>query len=99
MPHHVFIPVACPQNYIGGILWNRHRVNEVAHIRCSNFYSSFRPGVYITRMCNNNGEWGNADYSSCTMRLEALPLIMVEIKDVDSSISATSVVNQVGGCV
>ena len=55
--------------------------------------------MYITRMCNNNGEWGNADYSSCTMRLEALPLIMVEIKDVDSSISATSVVNQVGGCV
>ena len=54
--------------------------------------------MYITRMCTNNGEWGNVDYSSCTMRLEdpqALPVIMVEFKDLDSSINATSAVNQV----
>ena len=90
---------ACPQNYVGGILWNKHRVNETARVRCSNFYSSFRPAVYITRMCTNSGEWGNVDYSSCTMRPEALPLIMVEVKDLNSSVSTTSVVNQVGRCV
>ena len=86
---------ACPESYIGGIIWNKHRVNEVARVRCSNFYYSFRPGVYITRMCTNSGEWGNVDYSNCTMRLEALPLMMVEVKDLDSSINTTSVENQV----
>ena len=70
-------------------------MNESARVRCSRFYPSFSPGVYITRMCTNNGEWGNVDYSSCTMRLEALPLIMAEVKDLDSAISTTSVVNQV----
>ena len=74
-------------------------MNEVAHVRCSRFYSSFSPGVYITRMCNSNGEWGNVDYSSCTIRLEALPLIIVEIQDLNSSISTSSVINQVGKCV
>ena len=74
-------------------------MNEVAYVRCSNFYPSFRPAVYITRMCTSNGEWGNVDYSSCTMRLEALPLIVIEVKDFDSSISAASIVNQVGICV
>ena len=90
---------ACPQDYSGGILWNRHRVNEIAHIRCSNFHPSFRPGVYITRMCNSNGEWGNVDYSSCTMKLKVLPVIMIEVKQFDSSINTTSIVNQVGRCV
>ena len=90
---------ACPQNYTGGILWNRHRVNEIAHIRCSRFYPSFSPGVFITRMCNSNGEWGNVDYSSCTLRQGVFPLIMIEVKDPDNSISVASVVNQVGRCV
>ena len=87
--------IACQQDYIGGILWNRHMINQVARIRCSAFHSSFRPGVYITRMCNNNGEWGSVDYSSCAIRLEAVPLILVEVKDPGSSANATSVVNQV----
>ena len=51
--------------------------------------------MYITRICTINGEWDNVDYSSCTMRLEALPLIMVEVKDFDSLINTTSIVNQV----
>ena len=48
-------------------------------------------------MCTNGTGWGNVDYSSCTMREnpQALPLIMVELKDLDSSISETSAVNQV----
>ena len=88
--------LACQPDYIGGILWKRNIINSVARIRCSAFYRSFRPGVFITRMCNSNGGWGNVDYSSCTMRLEAVPLIMVEIKDIGSSTNATSVaVNQV----
>ena len=91
--------VACPQDYTGGILWNRHRINDVARIRCSTLYSSFRPGVYITRMCNSNGEWSAVDYSSCTMRLEALPLIMVEIINLDNLTDATSIVNKVCICI
>ena len=46
-------------------------------------------------MCNSNGQWGNVDYSSCTMRLEAVPLIMVEVKDIGSSTNAISAINQV----
>jgi len=46
-------------------------------------------------MCNNNGEWDSVDYSSCSMRLEAVPLILVEVKDPGSSANATLAVNQV----
>ena len=67
----------------------------MARIRCSALHSSFRPGVYIARMCNNNAEWGSVDYSNCTMRSNAVPLIMVEVKDLSSSVNATSAVKQV----
>ena len=86
--------VGCQPSYIDGILWNRHLVGGQARVRCSRLYRSFRPGVYITRMCNDNKEWGDVDYSSCTMRPGANPLIMFEIiGTVD--MSASSVVSEV----
>jgi len=87
--------LACQQDYIGGILWSSHRINQLARVRCSKFHPSFRPGVFITRMCNNNGVWGTVDYSSCTMRLEAIPLLMVEVRDFDNSTDVILTVNQV----
>jgi len=67
-----------------------------ARFRCSRLHRSFRPGVYIIRMCNDNKEWGQVDYSSCTMRPEAKPLIMVEVP-VNRTVnaSASDVVNEV----
>ena len=72
--------VVCQPNYIDGVSWDRHRTGQQARIRCSRFHPSFRPGVYITRMCNDNKEWGDVDYSSCTMRPEADPFVMLEVE-------------------
>jgi len=91
----LIIILACQQDYIGGILWSSHRINQLARVRCSKFHSSFRPGVFITRMCDNKGVWGTVDYSSCTMRLEAVPLLMVEVRDFDNSTDVIFPVNQV----
>ena len=88
--------LGCQPNYINGMLWDRHMIGRQARIRCSRLHRNFRPGVYIIRMCNDNKEWGQVDYSSCTMRPEAKPLIMVEVP-VNRTVntSASDVVNEV----
>ena len=85
----------CQQSYVDGMLWDRHLTGQQARIRCSRLYKSFRPGVYITRMCYDNRQWGDVDFSSCTMRPEANPLIMVEVVKVTDDIPTSSVVDEV----
>ena len=87
--------IACQPNYIDGTSWNRQLSGKQARIRCSTFHRSFRPGVYITRRCDNNGEWGDVDYSSCTMRPDALPVVMVEGMGVNASSFAFQVITNV----
>ena len=36
-------------------------------------------------MCNENGEWGDIDFSSCTMRANANPLLVFEINSTSES--------------
>ena len=86
MPFHVvpivnfFIPYAgCQPRYVDGMLWDRHKTGEQARIRCSRLHKNFRPGVYITSTCSDNKEWSDVHYSSCTMRQDANPLIIIEI--------------------
>ena len=49
-------------------------------------------------MCQSSGEWGSADFSSCTMRLSATPFIMMEVKGFDSDANVTGLSNQVQNC-
>ena len=73
-------------------MWPRRQANNLVRIRCSALHSSFRSGVYITRMCYSNGEWGGVNMSACTMRLDANPLVLVET---NSEVDATMLTNQV----
>jgi len=73
--------VACQKDYSTGILWPRHEPDQLARVRCSSLHSSFRSGVYITRMCYSNGEWSDVDISACTMRTNTSALVMVETHD------------------
>jgi len=88
--------LACQPNYTGGIYWGRHRsgLQQQARIRCSTFHRSFRPGVYITRSCDVSGEWGDVDFSMCTMRPETLPLVMVEGRGI-VAVNMSSFISQV----
>ena len=89
--------VACQEEYIGGTLWNRNVIAQLAYKSCSSFHESFCSGVYITRMCHFDGEWGYIDYSSCTMGIDATPFVMVEITG-STDISVPATVNQVSRC-
>lgn len=90
-----FTYVACEPQYKNGLLWERHQNNQLARIRCSAFHSNFRSGVYITRICNENGEWGVIDFSSCTMRSDAKPLLVFEINSTSLVVNAEGVMNDV----
>ena len=87
--------IACEPEYKNGLLWERHQSNQMAQIRCSAFHSSFRSGVYISRMCNENGEWSEIDFSSCTMRLDAKPLLVFEINSTSSVVNTEEIMNDV----
>jgi len=87
--------VACPQDYIGGLLWERQRANQLARISCSRFHPSLHTGVYVTRTCGSNGEWGSVDFCRCTMRLNSMPFILIEVKGFGPSINVTALTNQV----
>lgn len=67
----------------------------MAQIRCSAFHSSFRSGVYISRMCNEIGEWDEIDFSSCTMRLDAKPLLVFETNSTSSVVNTEEIMNDV----
>ena len=90
-----FVHLACEPEYSHGLLWGRHQSNQLVHIRCSAFHSNFRSGVYITRMCDENGEWGEVDFSMCTMKTTATPLIVFEVNTTTSPLRTSAIVNEV----
>ena len=81
---HFYGHTVCQAEYNFGIVWERRTAGQQSRVSCSDFHPIFNAGIYITRRCNNNGEWGEADFSSCTVRITftpLTPLIMVEVKN------------------
>ena len=64
-------------------------------LKCSDLHSSFRPGVYINRFCNTDGQWSIVDFSACTALPDAIPIVIVSfevnISKSDAEISAEDV--------
>ena len=87
--------LACLQDYSGGLLWPTSRRNrEVTH-RCSILHPSFRPGVTISRKCNDDGTWGPVDDSSCTALNNAIPTLIISFILNVSRVDAQHVVDNV----
>ena len=87
--------LACLQNFAGGLLWPTSRRNrEITH-RCSTLHPSFRPGVTISRKCNDNGTWGLVDDSSCTGLNNAIPTLIISFVVNVSQVDAQLVVDNV----
>jgi len=87
---------ACESEYSNGIVWPRRLSGSSVSIRCSVLHLSFRSGVYITRMCLPNGQWGDVDMSACTMKSETTPLVMVETS---SEVNTSLLTSQVLYCM
>ena len=87
--------IACEPEYKNGLFWERRQNNQLAQIRCSAFHSNFRSGVYISRMCSENGDWGDTDFSRCTMRSDANPLLVFEINSTSSVVDTTGIMSDV----
>ena len=87
--------LACLQDYSGGLLWPTSRRNrEVTH-RCSTLHPSLRPGVFISRKCNDDGTWGPVDDSSCTALNNAIPILIISFIVNVSQVDAQHVVDNV----
>ena len=51
-------------------------------------------------MCNSNGEWGDVDFSNCTMNLDATPFIAVEVQQpVNDTVNSTFVMDLISSRV
>jgi len=74
------INTVCHEAHYDGLLWRTQSADQTARMRCSEYHPSFQSGVYIGRMCSSNGEWGDVDFSNCTMDLDATPFIAVEVR-------------------
>ena len=69
--------LACLQDFAGGLLWPTSRRNREITQRCSTLFPSLRPGVTISRKCNDDGTWGPVDDSSCTALSNAIPTLII----------------------
>jgi len=72
--------VVCQDSFSEGLLWRAQSAGQMARLRCSEFHPSLRSGVYIGRMCGSEGQWGEIDFTNCTMDLNASPFIHVELQ-------------------
>ena len=51
-------------------------------------------------MCNNNREWEDIDFSSCTMRIGSTPIVMLEYNHNIVDVNTSTVTNEVStGCI
>jgi len=71
--------LACDQDYNSGIVWEKQRTNESTDHSCSDLHSYFQSGVYISRQCHHNRQWGSVDFSDCILRPNSTLLVMVEV--------------------
>ena len=57
----------CPREVSSGILWPRTVQGTPAMAPCRDGGDRFRGGPIVTRSCLDNGEWAEADFTSCTL--------------------------------
>lgn len=94
--YDVCLCLVCQRHYSEGLVWEKLEVNQLSRIYCASLHSSFHSEVFITRYCYGNREWGNVDFSSCTMRPDADLLVMTEIRgNTTTAENAPSVINNV----
>lgn len=82
----------CQDSFSEGLFWRTQSAGEVARLRCSEFHPSLRSGVFIGRTCDSDGQWGEIDFTNCTMDLNASPFIHVELQMPTSNFTG-SIVN------
>lgn len=58
-------------------MWPRTVENTSVEISCSQASSQFRTETRATRKCLDNGEWSEADLTSCTLRSDADPFLLI----------------------
>ena len=69
--------------------------NELASVNCSDLHPNFHSKVYITRPCHYNREWGNVDFSQCTMKPNSTVIIMIEVKGILIANNTALIMNDV----
>ena len=67
----------CEQDLADALLWPRTVENSTAAISCSQVGSQFRKETRATRRCLDTGVWAAADLTSCTLRADAEPQLVV----------------------
>jgi len=89
--------IVCPKDYSQGLLWEQLDTNRLSRVYCESLHPSFNSEGFITRYCNADRQWGDVDFSSCTMKSDAKLLIMTEIREnaTIATPSAQSIVNDV----
>lgn len=91
--HHFYLLSVCQDSFDEGLLWRTQSAGQIARLRCSEFHPSFRSGVFIGRKCGSDGQWGEIDFTNCTMDLNASPFIHVELQT-SANDSTSSVMNR-----
>ena len=72
------LAVGCSSSIAGGLIWDGQRVGSTSLQRCSYLHENFRSAVFISRVCNNRGQWEDVDFSSCTMHFYSNPIIVAQ---------------------
>ena len=67
----------CPVEVNGGIQWPWTLEGTTAFRPCSEAGSMFRVGPRASRQCDQEGEWEDADLTSCTIADVEEPFILV----------------------
>ena len=67
----------CPVEVNGGIQWPWTLEGTTAFRPCSEAGSMFRVGPRASRQCDQEGEWKDADLTSCTITDVEEPFILV----------------------
>ena len=60
-----------------GFLWPRTLENSMADVPCSSAGSLFRGETRALRPCLNSGNWGAPDLTTCTLRQDAVPFLLI----------------------
>lgn len=60
-----------------GILWPRTPENLLSEFSCDLISSSFRKETRVTRQCLGAGRWAGPDLTSCTLREDSEPFLLL----------------------
>lgn len=67
----------CPVEVQRGIRWPRTLEDNTVSILCTEAGSRFLAGPKASRRCNDQGEWEDADLTSCTVDKTKNPFLLV----------------------